>query len=828
MNRKNLFSTLYILALSAISATAAPIDAASAKAMARKYLNAPVSINATTTVSGSASKRAQAENPALYLFNNEHGEGFVIVSADDRVGKILGYSDKGSLDMDNIHAPLAALIARYTAAVEAVRVDSLSISPYYAKPPKAFVNPLVTATWSQEYPYNYYTPTTSSGQSTLTGCAITAAVQVLSAHKWPAMRPEGAVKGEGAMALDYYDWDNMLDDYSSGGYSDAQAQAVGVLMRDMGNFASATYGSNGTLCDEGKVWNALQNDYNCTVRQMEKDLLPGGEFLQAIYNDLSLGCPVFMSGGDHAFVYDGYDENGLVHINWGWAGLYNGYYDINTAEVPSGGYGSDGNYYEKQVALFVHPNNGIIEPLQPQPAVLTVKNDEGLQFVESEGMTTSSKIPAQLKGVGARNIAQDENGAYTGQIGIGLFTQQGECLHVFAKSGTLTWTTYYNAYNFESNWWAMDLSEIDPLADGTYLLRPLGRRLLDADTEEWGEWTHMVNGNTVPMIVDNGNVSFVQADGKPHLSLVGMPEVLAPAYQYSSQLACISVKIANLSRYQARGEAQVTLSGTGDLEGETFVVPNSYLTHFVAQRQDTTQWLLRFITSYTSTDGSFELKPGKYRMSLRFKHNIETSSGGTYDIAVPDDFLLEVFPDSYKGCVTVTAVKLLDADGEPSVTSHFDLNELPTVTLGICGYSSNWSQNSYATSIRYRLVDVETGATAYTSNAYSVSFPRNTDTNLASSTSHTVALSDLEAGTYEVHVDVERDGEWLDRWNANTFRRQITLYAPVLTDIAQPTVAAKKAPQNNAVYGIDGRRYPAQNIRGLRIVNGKKWLVKGK
>lgn len=30
----------------------------------------------------------------------------------------------------------------------------------------------------------------------------------------------------------------------------------------------------------------------------------------------------------HSFVIDGYDENGLVHVNWGWDGIGNGYYDI--------------------------------------------------------------------------------------------------------------------------------------------------------------------------------------------------------------------------------------------------------------------------------------------------------------------------------------------------------------------------------------------------------------------------------------------------------------------------------------------------------------------
>ncbi len=779
--------TLVVLVMSAINVYAGPVDENMAKTLAQKYLNNPVSISTTVGNSRGVKASVSTSAPALHLFNNRQGEGFVIVAADDRVGGVLGYSDKGSLDVNNMPAPLEALLNSYVRAVEAVRVDSMNVTPTYIKPPKAYVNPLVSAEWSQEYPYNYYTPKSSSGRATYTGCTITAAAQVLSAHKWPQLRPEGVTKGEGAMSYDYYDWDNMLNSY------------VGVLMRDLGKLSQATYGVNGTNCDEGKVWNALQNYYNCNVRQLEKDLLPGGEFLQAIYNELSMGCPVFMTGGDHAFVYDGYDENGLVHVNWGWAGLDNGYFDINTASTAGGGYGSDGCYYEKQVALFVHPNNGTIEPLSPKPVVLSINNDQGLQFQVSEGLTTTSRIPAQLKGVGARNLAQDENGAYTGQVGIGLFAQDGTCLHVFGITGQQTWATYYNSYNYEYDWWGADLSEIDGPADGTYYLRPLGRCLIDASKNKWGNWAYMINGNSVPMIVKEGNVTLIQADNKPHLALVGQPEILEPAYEYSSQLTGILLNVSNLSRYQARGELQVELAGTGNLEGETYTVPNAYMTHMVAQRMDTTQWIIKFMTSYSGTNGNHALKAGKYKMSLKFNHKLETTNPAVYNIPVSDDFLLEVFPQSYSERVTVTSVKLLDENGGPASSHYFDLDQSPQVTLGISGYAKYTTHNSYYnTQMRYRLVNVATGATSYTSKSYHVSIPCNNEANLTSSTSHTIDLVELPIGTYEIHVDVERDGIWLDRWNANTFRRKIVLYRtsevpePQPTHVQIPTVNAQQ------------------------------------
>ena len=62
-----------------------------------------------------------------------------------------------------------------------------------------------------------------------------------------------------------------------------------------------------------------------------------------IYESLSKGHPVLYSGKDinfevgilvgHNFIIDGYDENGLVHVNWGWHGQQDGYYDIATLTV---------------------------------------------------------------------------------------------------------------------------------------------------------------------------------------------------------------------------------------------------------------------------------------------------------------------------------------------------------------------------------------------------------------------------------------------------------------------------------------------------------------
>ena len=103
---KKFVCTILASVLMAVNAYAAPVDAARAKALAQRFIEKPVSISSPV----SKGRRSKAANPALHLFNNQNGEGFVIVSADDRVGGVLGYSDRGRLDTANMPAPMKALL----------------------------------------------------------------------------------------------------------------------------------------------------------------------------------------------------------------------------------------------------------------------------------------------------------------------------------------------------------------------------------------------------------------------------------------------------------------------------------------------------------------------------------------------------------------------------------------------------------------------------------------------------------------------------------------------------------------------------------------------
>ena len=119
-----------------------------------------------------------------YVFNVAADGGFVIVSGDDRVYPVLGYSDKGRFDPDNIPINLRGMLAYYQKeidyavsenleATDAIRSEWNRLSSGLSL--RSTTDPVLlsTANWGQGYPYNNHT-TLIGDQHALTGCVATA------------------------------------------------------------------------------------------------------------------------------------------------------------------------------------------------------------------------------------------------------------------------------------------------------------------------------------------------------------------------------------------------------------------------------------------------------------------------------------------------------------------------------------------------------------------------------------------------------------------------------------------------------------------------------
>ncbi|MBQ8095492.1 MAG: C10 family peptidase [Prevotella sp.] len=218
--------------------------------------------------------------------------------------------------------------------------------------------PLLTTEWGQEAPYNWMCPLPDyspwggylpDATHCPTGCVATATAQIMKHFRYPAhgegtcsVNPEqlpGTTVYTVDLAEAHYDWDLMLDDYTTD-YTEEQARAVAELSYHVGVASRMGYRDDASATDNNYALMALQQHfgYSNGIENIERNNYTESEWMQLVYTELSEGRPILYEavGIDlgtygiygHSFVIDGYDADGLVHVNWGWYGNSNGYYDI--------------------------------------------------------------------------------------------------------------------------------------------------------------------------------------------------------------------------------------------------------------------------------------------------------------------------------------------------------------------------------------------------------------------------------------------------------------------------------------------------------------------
>ena len=122
---KNLLSTLALLLMSSSAINAGNITANTARQVANNFVKqlsaAPGSFRATAS-SDLMLAHAEPSSTALgandyYAFNIKGG-GFIIIAGEDRAAQVLGYSDRGRIDFNNLPAPLEDLLKGYKKEIE--------------------------------------------------------------------------------------------------------------------------------------------------------------------------------------------------------------------------------------------------------------------------------------------------------------------------------------------------------------------------------------------------------------------------------------------------------------------------------------------------------------------------------------------------------------------------------------------------------------------------------------------------------------------------------------------------------------------------------------
>lgn len=325
----------------------------------------------------------------FFIFNNENGKGFVIIAADDCVTPILAYSYDNNFAADNLPPNLKDWLDGYAEqirmavdmkmpATDEIKTDWNCLRKQKNLPIKSEtqVYPLIETTWDQDYPYCYYCPYNSFySQYTYTGCVATAMAQIMKYWEHPIHGygfneyycfPYGMQTAN--FGNTYYDWNNMLDDYS-GNYNSTQRNAVAKLMYHCGVSVNMDYGvdkssayiiANDNVYHEHCAENALKTcfDYKSSIQGLKKENYAPTEWINKLKIELDNARPILYGGsgskGGHAFVCDGYNNSNYFHFNWGWGGDHDCYCVINSI-IP---YQTSYNFSTNQVALIgIEPKN---------------------------------------------------------------------------------------------------------------------------------------------------------------------------------------------------------------------------------------------------------------------------------------------------------------------------------------------------------------------------------------------------------------------------------------------------------------------------------------
>lgn len=364
--KKSLLSALLLLLAGTLLAS--PVTPKRAAAVAQSFWQ---SIN--------SSPKSVSLNPvawqydAIYLYAAEGG-GYVLVAADDAVRPILGYSATAVFDPDSLPPALQQWLQGYQSQIDLQRAAK---RPYPAAAeewaaleqglaPKdasdEVVEPLIATRWDQDYPYNGYCPS-----GTVTGCAATAQAQVMYFWQHPAFGKGSHAythnrygRQEADFAHTAYDWAGMPLQASMNS-SDREKEAVATLMYHCGVSLEMGYGTAAQGGSSAAGLTDMMEDIPCinhslrdyfyydpSMHVIEKNHgFTNDQWRDTLMGELRLGHPIVYTGqgpaGGHGFVCDGYDSRGYMHFNFGWSGIGDGYFPVDSITPGTGGVGG-GSY----------------------------------------------------------------------------------------------------------------------------------------------------------------------------------------------------------------------------------------------------------------------------------------------------------------------------------------------------------------------------------------------------------------------------------------------------------------------------------------------------
>ena len=400
MDCKKLISALLLmsLAVSSFHALASPVSVSAARSTANSYikshtaatfgfLKAPATADIVLAHAEPSSKIPQAKD--FYVFNIKGG-GFIIVSGDDQAAPVLAFSDKGHIDMNNMSDPLADMLYCYKKDIEFLQSNGIenaeSVSPRISESNEE-VGPLLKNTWGPEEPYYTQCPM-KSGLYSKVGCAAVSLAELMYFWKYPVYCDSlpgywcsklntsipalpSTTFDYDKMLLSYSHWDFDLGKVVLDTFTDEQVYEVAKLSRYCGQVLKLNYGPTGTnTTSVTKLQAMIKFGYNSKAKNLNRANYIDSQWEELLRVELNAGRPVLYAGYNgptgigHAFIVDGYNNEGYIHMNMGWYGVNDGWYLISAIAFVNR-YGENRNYQYK---------NSMIVGLEP-PLFCTINTE---------------------------------------------------------------------------------------------------------------------------------------------------------------------------------------------------------------------------------------------------------------------------------------------------------------------------------------------------------------------------------------------------------------------------------------------------------------------
>jgi len=370
-----------------------PVDSLSAKTIAvnfyTRFVNnktksgAHFNLTHTETFNIPNHTKGNEGTPLYYVFNKTTGNGFVIVSADNDMKPVLGYSDENTYSDTNQPPALSAWMKEYKGQMIQVKQNSVKGDaetkqqwmllakgePASKGTTTAFH--LLTTTWNQGNtsrngyynnlcPYDHTLPDNINiSVHCPTGCVATAMAQIMKYWNYP-IKGSGSTyystNNYGQLSANFYttsyDWPNMSNTYGLSNTT-AQIMAVSTLMYHCGVSTHTDFEPDASSAEVFTYSDApysAQNayktyfGYDAKLQAMYKTSnVTDASWKTTLKNELDNGRPFQYTDYDenndgHSWVCDGYDESDYFHMNWGWGGACNGFYDLSALNTDNGNF----------------------------------------------------------------------------------------------------------------------------------------------------------------------------------------------------------------------------------------------------------------------------------------------------------------------------------------------------------------------------------------------------------------------------------------------------------------------------------------------------------